>query len=346
MEITLESNVNQVNEDLLQEIFQAQELAKRAREMSQDNGGKDIMEDEEEYYAAGGSAAGGMDIGRGSQYDPPNPRPHFERDRRGPQRRGTFDFRRPREQNSDQKLDAILSQMKSLATKQDVGMLHRKVNAVEENHAKLVKKVDRLAEQVAAGATANATPQPSSSNELSDRREFAFLEARKSLILGPVGASEAEIRTFMVSKMKMDPVLAGDLVIVEIKKIHDRLVNPRRKQPGQVRRNKVRVTFDEVQEKEVVLSHAHLLGGDAHLETHVPEFLEPLKRHLDSYAFRIRKNARDQNKDKVSTQVRLDDREISLLLAGKENEEDGWVTYTREQLREIDEKKEIENQKK
>ena len=110
-----------------------------------------------------------MDIGRGSQYDPPasSSRPQFERerphqfDRRG-NRRNPFEFRRPREQTSqDQKLDAILNQMKGLATKQDVGTLQRKVNMVEEGHARLVKKVDKLAEQVAAGAAANPTPGPS-----------------------------------------------------------------------------------------------------------------------------------------------------------------------------------------
>ena len=105
--------------------------------------------DEEEYFAADG---GGMDIGRGSQYDPPGSgRPQFERSqfhRRGP-KGNPFEYRRPRDQNhSDQKLDAILAQMKGLATKQDIGSLQRKVNHVQEDHARLVKKVEKLAEQV------------------------------------------------------------------------------------------------------------------------------------------------------------------------------------------------------
>ena len=73
--------------------------------------------------------------------------------------------------------------------------------------------------------------------------------------------------------------------------------------------------------------------------------MESVKRHLESYAFRIRQKAKAKN-DRVSTQIRLDNADMSLLLAVKENEEDGWVTYTRDQLRDIDDKKESENQKK
>ena len=104
-----------------------------------------------------------------------------------------------------------------------------------------------------------------------------------------------------------------------------------RSKPG-----KVKVTFEELHERDVVLSHAYLLHSDCSVEVVIPEHLAPLKRHLESFAYRMRRNARESDNGKVSTQVRLNDENWSLVLAVRRSGQEKWSHYTREDLRKED----------
>ena len=85
------------------------------------------------------------------------------------------------------------------------------------------------------------------------------------------------------------------------------------------------------------MSHAYLLQDGSSVEIVIPEHLEPLRRHLESFAYRMRRNAREDNKSKVSTQIRMKDEDMSLVLAVKTAGEDKWSQFTREELRKEDE---------
>ena len=56
----------------------------------------------------------------------------------------------------------------------------------------------------------------------------------------------------------------------------------------------------------------------------VPDHLLSLKRHLESYAYKMRVNARQDN-TKISTSIRLQDQDLTLILAVKG--EDGEWRY-------------------
>ena len=95
----------------------------------------------------------------------------------------------------------------------------------------------------------------------------------------------------------------------------------------------MKVVFEEINDRDAVLSHAYLLDEGSNLDVVIPEFLEPLQRHLESYAYRIRKNARESGTNKISTQIRLRDENMSLVLALKDSKENVWNTFTREELK-------------
>ena len=97
--------------------------------------------------------------------------------------------------------------------------------------------------------------------------------------------------------MDMEEELANDLEIVDIKRHHEKIRPENKQKDGMPRNSKVKVVFGEMHERDVVLSHASLLKKGFGIDIVIPEFLAPLKRHLESFAYRIRKNAKDTGKD-------------------------------------------------
>ena len=59
-----------------------------------------------------------------------------------------FEYRRPRETDTDHKLDAILQTLKGVATKQDVGQLHRRVVSVEQCQERIERNQEDLNRRV------------------------------------------------------------------------------------------------------------------------------------------------------------------------------------------------------
>ena len=176
-------------------------------------------------------------------------------------------------------------------------------------------------------------PDASTSEDELTTKQLSYLTARKSLINGPVEPTEVEVRMFFLTKMQMDQEIAEEIAIVDIKKYHDRKVPPHRRRAEEAKQGKVKVIFEEINDRDAVLSHAYLLDEGSNLDVVIPEFLEPLHRHLESHAYRIRKNARESGTNKISTQIRLRDENMSLVLPLKDSKENVWNTFTREELK-------------
>ena len=116
-----------------------------------------------------------------------------------------------------------------------------------------------------------------------------------------------------------------------------RKLPPHRKATDARQTGQVRVCFEETHERDAVMSFASSLSGNASIQAVIPEHLTPLQRHLESFAFRIRKNARSRE-TKISTSVRLHDEEMSLILAIKSEGSRKWSYHTKEELLKNDEK--------
>ena len=148
-----------------------------------------------------------------------------------------------------------------------------------------------------------------------------FLEARRSMILSPCTASPEAARAFLSTKMLVDDEILQDLIVQEIKRLHKK-----GKTRGQTEK-RVRITFSSIYERDLIMSFASNLPKEASVEVVIPDHLLSLKRFLDSFAYRIRTNARENN-EKVSTSVRLDDADQTLVLAVKNRKDNTWKSYT------------------
>ena len=96
-------------------------------------------------------------------------------------------------------------------------------------------------------------------------------------------------------------------------------------------------------DRDVVLSHVTSMEEDCTLEIVIPEHVGPLKRHLESYAYRIRKNGREVDK-KISTSVRLMDDGMTLALAVREPGKVHWNYCSKEDLKRTEEQLRKENE--
>ena len=249
-------------------------------------------------------------------------------------------FKKNKEQGMEGKIDEILKSLRSVAREEDIGGLHRRILKVESGQTNIVKaqkemakRINKLEKNNSEGDGRRTKERRTVSNEV---REDSFIMARKALYISPAEATEESVRRFFINKMKMDQNMANDLGIVEIKKHYNRVLPPHRRKNEQSKPGKVKVTFEEMYERDVVLSHAYLLHSDCSVEVVIPEHLAPLKRHLESFAYRMRRNARESDSGKVSTQVRLNEEDCSLVLAVRRSGQDKWSHYTRDELRRED----------
>ena len=129
--------------------------------------------------------------------------------------------------------------------------------------------------------------------------------------------------------MKVDEEVLEDLIVQNIKRMHRKGKN---KDKAETR---ARITFGSIYERDLVMSFASNLPKDASVEVVIPDHLISLKRYLDNFAFKIRSHARENNLGKVSTSVRLEDSEQTLVLAVRQPDS-AWKSYTREDLRSLD----------
>ena len=151
----------------------------------------------------------------------------FQRSKTYKGRRNPFEFRQGKDSNMDAKLDTILAKLNGVATKQDVGAIHRRVVKVEEGQDSIrkelrstLKRVERL--EVKAREEVGRKkqlPDASTSEDELTTKQLSYLTARKSLIIGPVEPTEVEVRMFFLTKMQMDQEMAEEVAIVDIKSI-------------------------------------------------------------------------------------------------------------------------------
>ena len=73
------------------------------------------------------------------------------------------------------------------------------------------------------------------------------------------------------------------------------------------------------------------------MEVVIPDFLQPLKRYLEKFAFKVRERARTVHKTKFSTSIRMDDGEMSLYIATRQVGHEKWNNYRKEELEQMDE---------
>ena len=124
----------------------------------------------------------------------------------------------------------------------------------------------------------------------------------------------------------MDQEAIDDLAVTSMKKIH---VNKKRKLK---KNNQVKLTFASVADRDLVFGHAANLPDGFAVDITVPDHLLPLRRHLETFAFKVRKFSREISGLKVSTSIRFEDDSRSLVLSCKEEGDDEWKSYTREEL--------------
>ena len=84
------------------------------------------------------------------------------------------------------------------------------------------------------------------------------------------------------------------------------------------------------------MSHAVNLPEDCSLDIVIPDYLQSLKRYLDSFAYRVRKRAREVHDTRFSTAIRMDDINRTLYLATREQGSEEWLHYTRAELETLD----------
>lgn len=115
-------------------------------------------------------------------------------------------------------------------------------------------------------------------------------------------------------------------------------------QADQKNLGKVKICFAESHDRDVVMSFASSLAEGCSIEAVIPDHLAPLQRHLESYAYKIRRNGKSGGK-RVSTSVRLQDDGMTLALALKTEGERRWSYYSKEELKENSERLERHERK-
>ena len=168
-------------------------------------------------------------------------------------------------------------------------------------------------------------------------KETAYLRARRSLILGPVSNSEESVGEFLKDKMSVDEDTADGINLVELSKVHAKKLPIHRREKEEKSSGRVRICFADAHDRDVIMSHASSLTKGCSTEAVIPEHLAPLQRHLESYAFKIRKNGRNGGK-KVSTSVRLQDDGMTLALALKTEGTNRWSYFSKEELKKNNDK--------
>ena len=236
----------------------------------------------------------------------------------------------------EEKLDKLLNRTKSMVTKEDVNKVAEGINVrlvgVEDGQGALLERQDELEERIGKlerGRASNGDPGPRPRPQrrtVSRSREpagagppgpqeegdsKAYEAARRQIILSPVAASLEAVRTFMSKKMGMYDDMIDSLDIREIRKMF---------QAGGVGRKtkkrveKVKLYFGSMYDRDLVMGHAYNLPEEHSLELVFPDYLQSLKRFMDRFAYRIRKQARDIHETRFSTAIRMDDAQQSLYL--------------------------------
>ena len=184
------------------------------------------------------------------------------------------------------------------------------IDKVETTQTEVIQRLRTLEEESAAAKARDRADRMkpgqrrrrnSSTASIQDQERQAYLEARRSLTISPVEAPEEQVKLFMANKLQMEREAIEDLLVQSMTKLH---FNKRILIRGKPRQPTVKLVFNTNAGRDLVMSHTGNLPKDCALEPVVPDHLHPLRRHLESFAFKVRRNARERG-TKTSTSIRF-----------------------------------------
>ena len=176
----------------------------------------DVTPDREEYYQEERGTASLMVRKTGSakrkaEEEAVNPRP-------------------PKMPSMEEKIDLILKnqEISSQVVNKRLEEIEDTNQGILENQQDQAKRLELL-EEILPSMGLGAPPQfrggasrasTSGATTIQEEERLAYIEARKSLIISPVSALEADVKKFMMGKMQMEEEAIDDIVFPTIKKLH------------------------------------------------------------------------------------------------------------------------------
>ena len=94
----------------------------------------------------------------------------------------------------------------------------------------------------------------------------------------------------------------------------------------------------DVHERDVVISYASNMSGEARLDIVIPDYLMSVKSQFDAMSYRLRKHVDLTSGNKVHTSLRLDDKSRGLSMTVRMSREEQWLHYSLKELRELESK--------
>ena len=240
------------------------------------------------------------------------------------------------------KIDTLLNEMgklrESVATKEDLGAVRKKVENMESKQAAMSasqSEIKKRLEGLERGAKSRGNPGGRS--EFGNAKETeAFIDARRSLILSPTMPTLPNVKDFLLNEMKIPFDLMADLQISNIRKIHPRRLPAHRAKQDESKR--VAIMLRDAHERDVVISYAAYLSREARIDIVVPDYLLSLKSQFDTLSYRLRKHVKLTADKNVQTSLRLDDRSQGLQMAVRMSRDEQWLHYSIKELRELENK--------
>ena len=205
----------------------------------------------------------------------------------------------------------------------DIANINQRVDGVEEKIQKMDNDIDkRIDEKIKMAMAQN--PQSTTKSNASPKsdkidKESAYWTARKTLLLGPTDEQGNDDDATKAARhiTKILQIQRGDFESHQLQQV--RIVIRRRKINGEWKSVKMyRVTFQSRFDRDrVMFTIGNAYNRGFRIEYEVPDFLVPLQRRLERYAYQMRK---DQS---VKTTIRFNDDKMDLILLTK-SEGQSW----------------------
>ena len=242
----------------------------------------------------------------------------------------------------EKKIDDVLSELVSLkstlASKEDIKKLDTRLDNVEKEQTNTQQRLDRL-ESMGGGMRQARRKGGTDGDERIDEHQIQYLEARRSLFVSPVVPHIANVKDFLIERMKIPVEVVRDMEIADIRQIQPKNLPEHRKVTGLAAGarppKKVRFRLRDSYERDLVLSYTRNLRDENRVDIVIPEYLLPLKSKLEGLGYKLRKHT-GKTGSKISTSLRLDDKSMGLVMAVRERREDPWLHYSLKELKELE----------
>ena len=98
--------------------------------------------------------------------------------------------------------------------------------------------------------------------------------------------------------------------------------------------------METIDNRDVIMSYAMNLTGQASMDIIIPDFLRVNQVRLEHFAYKYRKASKDRamgvKENEAKTQVRLDNQSEGLVLGIREWKESRWEFFSEEKLPKLD----------